>query len=147
MRVFDRGSKPQRVQVVVEGVPIKGVVDSGADITIIGGEAFKQVAAVARLRKHDFKPPDKTLKTYNQQTFRLDGRMDLDIAFQDRTMKTPVYVKMNASEPLLLSEGMCHQLGIISYHPDVKPGHGEKDTDRANTGGECCVPMVRVQLV
>ena len=98
VRVLDRGSKPQRVQVVVEGVPIKGVVDSGADITIIGGEAFKQVAAVARLRKRDFNPPDKTLKTYNQQTFRLDGRMDLDIAFQDRTMKTPVYVKMISAE-------------------------------------------------
>ena len=28
-----------------------GVVDSGADITIIGGEMFKQVAAAAKRRK------------------------------------------------------------------------------------------------
>ena len=148
VRVVDKGSKPQRVQVVVEGVPIKGVVDSGADITIIGGEAFKKVAAVARLRKRDFKPPDKTPKTYNQQTFRLDGRMDLDVTFQDWTMKTPVYIKMNASEQLLLSEGVCRQLGIISYHSDVEPGHGGKGAAEALVeGSECSVPMVRVQLV
>ena len=37
-----------------------GVVDRGEDITIIGGEMFKQVAAAAKLRKRDFKPPDRT---------------------------------------------------------------------------------------
>ena len=33
----------------VQGVPMEGVVDSGADITIIGGEMFKRVASVAKL--------------------------------------------------------------------------------------------------
>ncbi len=32
-----------------------GIVDSRADITIIGGELFKKVAAVAKLRKKDLK--------------------------------------------------------------------------------------------
>ena len=43
-------------------------------------------------------------------------------------MNTPVYVKVNAHEPLLLSEGVCRQMGIISYHPEVKPrkaGHDD----------------------
>ena len=38
---------------------MEGVVDSGSDITILGGEMFKQVATVARLHKKDFEPPDK----------------------------------------------------------------------------------------
>ena len=36
-------------------------------------------------------------------------------------MNTPVYIKMDAKEQLLLSEGVCHQLGMITYHPDVEP--------------------------
>jgi hypothetical protein len=35
-------------------------------------------------------------------------------------MKTPIYVKMDAFDQLLLSEGVCRQLGIVSYHPDVR---------------------------
>ena len=30
-----------------------------------------------------------------------------------------MYIKVDAQEPLLLSEGVCRQLGIIAYHPDV----------------------------
>ena len=36
-------------------------------------------------------------------------------------MRTPVYVKLDAAEQLLLSEGVCRQLGIITYHPEVLP--------------------------
>ena len=34
-------------------------------------------------------------------------------------MRTPIYVKMDAPEQLLLSDGVCCQLGIITYHPEV----------------------------
>lgn len=49
VRVSDQGSKPHRAKVVVQGVPMFGVVDTGADITILGGEMFKRVAAFAKL--------------------------------------------------------------------------------------------------
>jgi len=121
VRMQDQGSQPQCTRVLVAGTPIKGIVDSGSDITILGGEIFKKVATVARLHKRDFKPPDKTPRNYDQQTFTLDGRIDVDVTFQDKVMKTPVYVKMDAPEELLLSEGICRQLGILSYHPHVEP--------------------------
>jgi len=57
IRVHDKGSKQRRAIVEVQGVETCGVVDTGADITIMGGELFKRVAAIARLRK-DFKPAD-----------------------------------------------------------------------------------------
>ena len=41
-----QGSKPRYARVEVQGVPAHG---GGADITIIGGDLFRQVAAVARL--------------------------------------------------------------------------------------------------
>ena len=34
-------------------------------------------------------------------------------------MMTDIYVKVDASEPLLLSKGVCCQLGIVTYHPEV----------------------------
>ena len=70
-------------------------------------------------RKKELKPPDKKPRTYDQHMFTLDGRMDLDITFDGKTMCTPVYIKMDAQDQLLLAEGVCQQLGIVSYHPEV----------------------------
>ena len=43
-----------------------GIVDTWADITIIGSKLFRKVAAVARLKK-DFREADKTLRNYDWQ--------------------------------------------------------------------------------
>lgn len=60
VRVDDTGSCPQSVIVEIEGVPARDLVDTGSDITIMGGELFKYVATMAKLRKRQFKPPDKS---------------------------------------------------------------------------------------
>ena len=122
---------------------MSGVIDTAADVTIMGGEMFKKVAAVAKLRKKDFKPADKTPHNYDKKPFRLDGKLELDVSFQDRTMTTDVYVKMDASEPLLLSEGVCRQLGIVTYHPGVNASQ----TPAQEVGATVSVPTVKVQLV
>ena len=51
VRVQDEGSKSQTVLIEIAGVPAHGVIDMGADITIMGPELFKRVATVARLKK------------------------------------------------------------------------------------------------
>ena len=117
VRITDKGSASQCIDVQVQGVPAVGIVDTAADITIMGGKLFKKVASVARLRKKDFKDADKVPHGYDQRPFRLNGRMDLDITFGEKTMKTAVYIKMDAVDQLLLSD---RQLGIISYHDGVK---------------------------
>ena len=81
VRIMDHGSQPQCAQVSVGGVTMKGVVDSGSDITILGGEMFKKVASVAHLHKKDFHPPDKKPRNYDQQPFTIDGRIDIDVVF------------------------------------------------------------------
>ena len=88
---------------------------------IIGPDLFKKVAALARLKKEDFKPADNSPRTYTHEPFRVHGHRVLDITYGERTMRTPVFIKMDARDPLLLSEGVCHQLGIISYDPGVVP--------------------------
>ena len=89
VRIQDKGSKPREVLVDVPGVPVTGVIDSGADITIMGAELFKRVALVGRLKKSAFKKPDKTPYTYDHQPFSLNGKLELDITFNNHTMHTP----------------------------------------------------------
>ena len=126
--VQDKGSCPKYAHVTI-GEPCLGIIDTGSDITIVGGDLFK---------KKDFRQPDKTPVTYNQQPFRLHGQMDLNITFGEKTMVTPVYIKMDAHDQLLLSKGVCRQLDIVRYHPEVDEVNGQKKEDS---------PVARVQLV
>ena len=89
---------------------------------IMGWKLFKRIAAIARLRKRDFHPADKTSVAYGRQPFSLHGKMSLSISFGGREMVTPIYIKMDSEEPLLLAEGVCRQLQIVTYHPDVLLG-------------------------
>ena len=50
--------------------------------------------------------------------------MDLEITFNDKSIITQVYLKMDAPEQLLLSEGVCRQLGMLSYYPSVQVWRG-----------------------
>ena len=121
---------------------------SGTDIIIINGDVFKKVAAIARLKKN-FKSANKIPYGYNNKPFQLDGRIDLDITFAEHTMCTTVYLKMDACEPVLLSEGVCHQLGIISYHPKVGASLPATSVPDATESSALVVtvPVGRVHLV
>ena len=132
VRVQDGGSHSQCVKVQVQGVPAYSLIDTGADITFIGGKLFKRVATVARLKKRHFKKADKIPRTYDQKTFKLDGRMDLEITFDGKTMCTPIYMKMDAADQLLLSEGVCRQLGVVTFHPNVEQWRGCSKKARQN---------------
>lgn len=60
VRVSDHGSQLRVAEVEIHGVKIPGLIDTGADITIINGDTFRKVASVARLKKKHFKKADKT---------------------------------------------------------------------------------------
>ena len=94
---------------------VYGILDSGSDITIVGGSLFKEVATEVKLRKSQFQKSSKTPYTYDGKPFDLHGQMQLDLTFHDTTMRTTVFIKMDAVDQLLLSEGVCNQLGIIKY--------------------------------
>lgn len=51
VRVADKGSQAHCARVLIQGVPAYGVIDSGTDITIMGGTLFKRVATAARLKE------------------------------------------------------------------------------------------------
>ena len=82
--------------------------------------------------------------------------MDLELAFGDKTIVTPVYLKMDAADQLLLSEGVCSQLGIVSYDANVKlsvatsnpsSSKSEDAEGPVEENKQVVIPMVRVRLL
>ena len=140
IRVEDNGSHPQLARVDVHGVPADGIIDTAADITIMGGKLFALIATAAKLRKRNFRKPDKVPRNYDGREFCLDGCIEMDITFHEKTITTTVYIKMDAVDQLLLSEGVCRQLGIVMYHTSVVP----RKTTRPKVA---TVPSIKVRLV
>ena len=146
----DKGSHPRYAEVSAQGVLLQGVVDTGSDLTIMGREAFKKVATVAKLRKRDSHPADKKAYSYDGKPFTLDGRLQLDLTFGEYAMSTPVHVKMDADDQLLLPEGVCRQLGIVTYHPSVQEHKKPEATtlpQKDKGSQEAKVPAIRVKLL
>ena len=77
VQVADEGSQSQLTHMIVQGVPADSMIDTSADITIMGQELFASVAAAARLHKENFRKPDKVSRMYDRKTFPLDGCMDM----------------------------------------------------------------------
>ena len=67
MRVENRGSHPHCVKMCIQGVPVYCLIDSGADIYIVGGALF---TTTAHLKKCDFFT-DKITHTCDQQPFKV----------------------------------------------------------------------------
>jgi len=65
VRIEDKGSRPRKVTMPIQGIPAQGVIDSGADITIINADLFKNIATAVELRKRAFKQPDMVSYTYS----------------------------------------------------------------------------------
>ena len=65
---------------MVQGVLAQGVIDTGADITIMGCKLLHRVASVNKLKMCDFQTPDITLCTNNGEVIKVDGHIDLDIS-------------------------------------------------------------------
>lgn len=118
-------------------------MDTAADITTVCGKLFALVASSAILCKKDFKTPDKVPQTYDWKVFHLDGHMEMEISFGGKTLKTMVYIKMDAIDHLLLSEGVCRQLSIVTYHPSLLSPAAPKQKPEENM----LVSSIRVSLV
>ena len=101
------------VKVLIEGVPVTGLVDTGSDITIIRGDLFYKIAAVAKVEINFIKNFDQRVCTYDQRPMTLDGCIDMKITFAKKNATT-VYIKLVAPDQLLLSEVACHLLGIVN---------------------------------
>ena len=64
---------PKSIEVQIEGVPIRGIVDTGSDITILSGPAFQKIVTMSKApNKEHFKPADRKACTYGHHPSSLD---------------------------------------------------------------------------
>ena len=66
--------------------------------SLVVASSEKSLQPLACRRKTCISP-----RTYDQKPFQVDGCMDLDLTFSDKTMCTPINIKRNAHDQLLLS--------------------------------------------
>ena len=66
------------LRVFWQGVPAEGIIDSGADITIMGGELFAEWQQWLKLWKRELMNPEKIPLNYDQRPFKLDGKVKLE---------------------------------------------------------------------
>lgn len=85
-KVSNSGSCSQLARVDIYGVPADDIVNTTADITIMGGKLFALVAATARLKKRNFQKPDKVPRNFDRREFQLDSCMEMDITFEGKTL-------------------------------------------------------------
>ncbi len=71
----------------------------------------------------------------------------LSIEFDGKSLTTPVYLKMDSPDGLLLSEGVCRQLGIIMYHNEVRPVKTNSGKTTLRDESLSTVPLVQVNLL
>ena len=112
-------TQTKSIEVQIEVLPIRGIIDTGSDIIILSGTAFQEIVTACGIKREQFKPPDRTVCTYGHQPpLKLDGQLDLQIKFGQCVKKC--MLKLDAPVALLLSENVCCKLNIVTYHPDVQ---------------------------
>jgi len=94
----------------VQGVSAFGIIDTAADIIIIGGNLFWKVASVACLKNRNLKPAEKVPRAYDQLPFTLDGRMELVITFGGKEIATQVY-----TSKWMLQTSYFYLKGFVDY--------------------------------
>ena len=62
-------------------------------------------------------------------------------------MQTSVYIKMDAPDQLLLSEGVCRQLSIVTYHQDVSATQKDRRTDKEKEGVRAVTQVNMVRTI
>ena len=75
---------PKSIEVQIEGLPIRGIIDTGSDITILSGTAFQEIVTACGIKREQFKPPDTTTCSYGHQPLKLDGQLDLQVKFGEK---------------------------------------------------------------
>ena len=119
VQFYDSGSQPHYAKVQLKGVLAQGIVYSGADVSIMGAELFKKVAATHKIKKKAFQEPDKSLIHMIRRRSHLMVTQAPAGYFLQREDNTDTSVREDGcsqSDQSLLSESVCKQFGILTHH-------------------------------
>ena len=115
------------LEIEIEGVPVKAVVDSGAQSTVISRDLLHKISR--HLREQDRPPP--TLELPSATLYGKGGRdssklcitaqADLQLAVDGLTVTGPVFVQPSSGVPCLLGTNVLPQLGVRVTRANGQP--------------------------
>ena len=90
--------------VSIEGIPVRGLVDSGSSATIISYNVFQKIGQTAKIPASELQQPVVILRDYSQRTIPVGASVKLTVSFQGQSITVPVYIR-----PLDISQyELCH---------------------------------------
>jgi len=78
---------PKCVEVQIEGVPVRGIIDTGLDFSILNGSVCWEITATCGLKKEQFKSANQKACTYGHHP---TGQINLEIKLCEKSMSETV---------------------------------------------------------
>jgi len=102
---------------------VTGLIETRSDITIILGDLLYLIVSTTELDASMIRPANQGACAYDQRPIPLDGEIEVNIGFGEKTFcitRSSRCIKFVAPDKLLLSEVVCHKLGVVTYHLEVQ---------------------------
>ena len=77
----------------MEGIPIRGFVDSGSSATIISYNVFEKIGKAAKIPASELHQTNMILRDYSQCTIPVGTAVNLTVSFQGHSITVPVYIQ------------------------------------------------------
>ena len=108
--------------VSIEGIPVRGLVDSGSSATIISYNVFQKFGQTAKIPASELQQPDVILRDYSQRTIPVGASVKLTVSFQGQSITVPVYIQpvdISQCESCLLGTNVVIPLKLVTPHSSL----------------------------
>ncbi|KAM7315470.1 uncharacterized protein ISCGN_005253 [Ixodes scapularis] len=134
-RITAPKDQPLTVEVLVENSPVTMEIDTGAAVSVISKQQYRERFAALNL-----KPTALRLKTYTGETVKPCGVLEVKVSHQEETRVLPLYV-LNQSGPPLLGREWLQRLRL-----NWKQVTGFNNLQRS-TQGASLMPVDKLQVL
>lgn len=132
--LFHLGSRKRFVLATVGGVPVKMIIDTGADEDILSENDWKMLKSTGIEAYSIKKGSNKVFNAYGSRTpLKVLGEVNTDVSFEGRSVDSTLYV-IQGGKCSLLSGDTAIKLGIVKFLSVV-----ESDPFPCITGKKCLI--------
>lgn len=99
----EQGSRPLKVQLIINGREVKMEVDTGAAVSLVSEKTFHQLWPNGRLQ-----PSNIVLRTYSGEQIEVRGKMEALVTYEQKSFSTELVVIRGEGHSLLGRNWMQH---------------------------------------
>ena len=125
--------KEWMVEVKLNGKPVKFLIDTGAEVTVISKHLLKEIPNIS------IQPSDRTLRGPSQEKLPAEGRFRVQMKIDEREVEQDIYVVSKLHQPLLGRPAIAalelvarvracqHAIDPFSLFPELFEGLGKPE--------------------